>query len=257
MYTKKDKIIMIISVFIFIIGVGLKVYPTMKYNNNILEFEYINTKDISNTEVYEKENSINLLSFLSYPETDRGELEEINDVKVISTRKETKKNNKTNSKKIWYLPTQKGRVTQYPSAGHFAYDITSPRGSSEIIFPIANGTISGIYRDVYGALIVTISHKIDGKYYTSQYVHLSSYAKGIYVGKKVTVNDAIGRMGSTGNSSGVHLHVALVDNCNLFSKKGTGCTNLGSYFTYGKKRYYSGFRGLGSVIKVPKSWKSR
>ena len=64
-------------------------------------------------------------------------------------------------------------------------------------------------------------------------------------------------MGSTGNSSGVHLHMALVDNCNLFSK-GTGCTkDLGSYFTYGRKRYYSGFRGLGSVMKVPKSWSSR
>lgn len=257
MYTKKEKLLMIFSIFIFVLGIGLKVYPSFRINNNILEFEYINTKDISSTEIDQKENTINLLSFLYAPEKDRGELEEISNVKVISTRKNT--NNKkttTNNKKIWYLPTQKGKVTQYPSAGHFAYDITSPRGSNEVIFPIANGTISGMYRDVYGALIVTISHKVNGKYYTSQYVHLSSYAKGIHVGKKVTVNDAIGKMGNTGNSSGTHLHIALVDNCNLFGK-GTACKNLGSYFTYGKKRYYSGFRGLGSVMKVPKKWNSR
>ena len=258
MSTKKDKILMILSIFIFIIGIGLKIYPSIRMNNNILEFEYINTKDISSTEIHQKENTINLLSFLYAPEKDKGELEEINNVKVITTTKTIKSNKKTtiNNKKIWYLPTQKGRVTQYPSAGHFAYDITSPRGSNELIFPIANGTISGMYRDIYGALIVTIAHKVNGKYYTSQYVHLSSYAKGMHVGKKVTVNDCIGKMGSTGNSSGVHLHIALVDNCNLFNK-GTACTNLGSYFKYGKKRYYSGFRGLGSVMKVPKKWNSR
>ena len=256
MYTKKDILIMIFSSLIFMIGIGLKIYPSIKYNNNILEFEYINTKDISSTETKEKVNTINILSFLYAPEADKGELEEINNVKILSTRKENKKSKTTNNKKIWYLPTQKGKVTQYPSAGHVAYDITSPRGSSELIFPIANGTISGVYRDVYGALVVTISHKVNGKYYTSQYAHLSTFAKGIKVGKKVTVNDCIGRMGSTGNSTGVHLHVALVDNCNLFSK-GTPCTNLGSYFTYGRKRYYSGFRGLGSVMKVPKRWNSR
>ena len=256
MYTKKEKLITIFSIFVFVVGISLKVYPTLKKDNNILEFEYINTKDISATMINEKDNSTSLLSFLSYPETDRGELEEISNVKVVSTRKENKTTKKKTSNKIWYLPTQKGKISQYPSAGHFAYDITSPRGSSELIFPVANGTISGVYRDVYGALIVTIAHKVNGKYYTSQYVHLSSYAKGIYVGKKVTVNDCIGRMGSTGNSSGVHLHFALVDNCNLFNK-GTPCTDLGSYFTYGRKRYYSGFKGLGSVMKVPKSWNSR
>ena len=258
MYTKNDILIIIFSIIIFVIGIGLKIYPSIKYNNNILEFEYINTKDISITETKEKVNTINLLSFLYAPIEDKGELEEINNVKVISTKKDNNVNRtkKSKNKKIWYLPTQKGRVTQYPSAGHVAYDITSPRGSSELIFPIANGTISGMYRDIYGALVVTISHKVNGKYYTSQYAHLSTFAKGMRVGKNVTVNDCIGRMGSTGNSTGVHLHIALVDNCNLFSK-GTPCTSLGTYFTYGRKRYYRGFKGLGSVMKIPKTWNSR
>ena len=257
MYTKKDILIIIFSSIIFIIGIGLKTYPSIKYNNNILEFEYINTKDISSTESKEKDNTFNLLAFLYAPEEEKGELEEINNVKVLSTKKDNSKTKtKTKNKKIWYLPTQKGKVTQYPSAGHVAYDITSPRGSSELIFPIANGTISGMYRDVYGALVVTISHKVNGKYYTSQYAHLSTFAKGMHVGKNVTVNDCIGRMGSTGNSTGVHLHIALVDNCNLFNK-GTPCTSLESYFSYGIKRYYGGFRGIGSVMKVPKRWNSR
>mgnify|MGYP003296734419 CR=1 FL=1 len=38
---------------------------------------------------------------------------------------------------------------------------------------------------------------IDGKYYSSQYVHLSWYAPDIYVGKKVTTDDCLGGMGAT------------------------------------------------------------
>ena len=93
----------------------------------------------------------------------------------------------------WHLPTETGIVSQYPHYGHAAYDITSPNGQNEIIFPIANGTISSIYRDNYGALIVTVRHEVDGRVYTSLYAHLSRYASDLYVGKPVTINDALGQ----------------------------------------------------------------
>ncbi len=156
--------------------------------------------------------------------------------------------------RVWYLPTEYGTITSYPSYGHFAYDITSPRGSSEIIYPVADGIISGIYRDSAGALVVTIRHIVDGRYYSSQYAHLSRYAN-IYVGQNVTPFTPLGWMGTTGISTGVHLHVAVLD-CNLFSNTDM-CSNLNGFMKYGRIRYSQGFRGLGSVINMPYQWYSR
>ena len=104
--------------------------------------------------------------------------------------------------------------------------------------------------------IVTIRHNINGNIYTSQYVHLSRYAEGLYVGKPVTINDCIGKMGTTGISTGVHLHIAVLDNCNLFGE-GNNCRDLNSFYRYGRVRFSNGYRGLGSVINVPATWNSR
>ena len=159
-------------------------------------------------------------------------------------------------KQVWYLPTEVGRITQYPHYGHAAYDITSPRGTNELIFPVANGTITDIYRDPAGALVVTIFHYIDGKGYTSQYAHLSSFSPNIYIGKHVTVNDYLGRMGSTGYSTGVHLHLALVD-CALYNPDDPNCRDLNSFFRYANLRVNQGYYGLGYHIFMPASWNSR
>lgn len=155
----------------------------------------------------------------------------------------------------WHLPTEVGIVSQYPSYYHVAYDITSPRGVGEAIYPVANGVISGIYRDPAGALTVTILHYIDNQYYTSQYVHLSRYGN-ISVGQNVTYNDIIGYMGSTGYSTGVHLHLAVL-NCSLFNPNDSSCPNLGEFFRFDKRRFSEGYYGLGAHINVPPSWSSR
>ena len=149
-----------------------------------------------------------------------------------------------------------GYVSQNPRYGHVALDIGSPRGSSEPIFPVANGVVSGKYYDPNGALVVTIYHNINGQDYTSQYAHLSRFADGLYVGKPVTVNDSIGLMGSTGYSTGVHLHVTLLD-CHLFNPNDNRCSDLNSFFRYGNTRYNQGYFGLWAVMNVPGSWTSR
>ncbi len=84
-------------------------------------------------------------------------------------------------------------------------------------------------------------------------MHLSSYAQGLYVGRPVTINDAIGRMGMTGIATGVHLHLAVVD-CKLFDSNDPYCKDLNGFFNYAKRRYNEGFNGLGSLINVPYSW---
>ena len=113
-----------------------------------------------------------------------------------------------------------------------------------------------MYRDYAGALIVTVYHNIHGDQYTSQYVHLSRYAEGLYVGKEVTINDALGYMGNTGRSYGTHLHLALL-NCSLYDPKDWNCSDLNGFFRFANYRFQEGFHGLGNVMSVPHEWYSR
>ena len=48
--------------------------------------------------------------------------------------------------------------------------------------------------------------------YSTGYAHLSAYAKGIYAGAKVKQNQVVGFVGSTGLSTGPHLHYELLKN---------------------------------------------
>ena len=107
-----------------------------------------------------------------------------------------------------------------------------------------------------GAKIVTVNHYINGKYYTSQYVHLSWFAKGLHVGQKVTTDTVLGGMGATGIATGIHLHLTVMD-CNLYSPKDPNCSTLGKFYNYARVRVGQGFKGLDSLRKVPYSWYSR
>lgn len=153
----------------------------------------------------------------------------------------------------WQLPTRHGVISQYTSYYHVALDITSSNGVYETIYPVAPGTVSSIYYDSAGAKIVTIHHYINGKNYTSQYVHLSSYAPGLYVGKYLNVNDPIGQMGATGVATGVHLHLTVAD-CILFDPNDYNCKDLNGFFRYIKIRHNQGFKGLQNLTYVPHSW---
>ena len=53
---------------------------------------------------------------------------------------------------------------------------------------------------------VVIQHKIDGEFYTSLYAHLVEGSIQVKAGQKVTAGTVIGKMGTTGMSTGVHLH---------------------------------------------------
>ena len=259
MMLKERKLILLICISLLMISVGLKTVHAFEEDDYNLEYEYINVKDMAQAKVSSKEEKtgvINtLLTGINYgviKETEMPSVVKETEMPVI----ESVAAQQEVPRRVWYLPTEIGRVTQNPSFGHVAYDITSPRGSQEPIFPIANGVISNIYRDAAGALIVTVLHDVDGQKYTSQYVHLSRYAAGLYVGKPVTINDSLGQMGTTGRSTGVHLHIAVLD-CALFDPNDGNCSNLNGFFNYGKRRLGQGFIGLGSVVNVPAEWNNR
>lgn len=53
---------------------------------------------------------------------------------------------------------------------------------------------------------VVLQHKIDGEYYTSLYAHMVEGSLQVKPGQKVTAGTVLGKMGTTGMSTGVHLH---------------------------------------------------
>ena len=254
----KQKSIVLLSIILLAIAIGLETKDYFAVSDYTINYEYINVKDMAQAKVATKiDNSSVIENILSGLNNRTLEAVEMNEkVKEETMEKTSNSEDSTVPRRIWYLPTEIGNVTQWPNYGHVAFDITSWRGTAETIHPIANGTISGIYTDSYGALIVTVLHNVNGKKYTSQYVHLSSYAGGIYVGKPVTINDALGQMGTTGNSTGVHLHLAVLD-CALFDPSDPSCPNLGAWYNYDRLRFSQGFYGLGTLLYVPQSWSSR
>ncbi len=104
--------------------------------------------------------------------------------------------------------------------GHMGIDFGSSNKSEEI-YPITDGTVIYVGQDNYGANVVKIKHDIDGQEVYSTYAHMQE----VYLtpGQTVSSNDLLGLMGSTGNSTGPHLHLEM-----------TTCdwTNGCSYSTY-------------------------
>ncbi len=261
----KEKLLLVMSISLLLISIGLKTENAFGKENDsfAIDYEYINVKDMAKVDVSAKSVDDDIWTNIMTSLKDSNPLFTNNVEVAINdlTLEETPFPQIAPAvlevpRQVWRLPTVMGVVSQYPHYGHAALDITSPRGSSEYIFPVANGVISGIYTDSAGALIVTVLHNVDGVNYTSLYAHLSSYADGLYVGKEVTVNDVLGRMGTTGYSTGVHLHLVVVD-CALFNPNDVNCSNLGSFFNYTNTRLTQDYIGLGSHIYVPGAWNSR
>ena len=266
----KQSILLLSTIFLGL-SITLQSEKAFQEDNNIIEYETINLKNISSSKniIRNEENTIELdnlltsiwsLSMLSAEESK----EEQTELKLEEVEFEKTKNSKVEEKKEeppvivnpWRFPVEVGTITQYPHSGHVAYDITSPRGYGEVIYPVADGVISSIYTDPAGALIVMVRHNINGVIYTSQYAHLSRYASGLYIGKPVTSNDPLGWMGTTGYSTGVHLHLVVLD-CDIYNPADARCSSYNNYKNYVHRRLNEGYIGLGSHIAVPPSWNTR
>ncbi len=87
---------------------------------------------------------------------------------------------------------------------HYGVDYGAPTGT--VVHAVAEGnvTVSG-YDDLSGNKIA-IKHRDNS---VSWYMHLQS--RGVAVGAKVSPGQAIGRVGSTGRSTGPHLHFGFKD----------------------------------------------
>lgn len=89
---------------------------------------------------------------------------------------------------------------------HYGVDIANS-GSNVPIVAAADGVVvTAHFSSSYGN-VVYIAHSINGHVYTTVYAHMSKYI--VSEGQTVTKGQQIGVMGSTGDSTGQHLHFEL------------------------------------------------
>ncbi len=102
-------------------------------------------------------------------------------------------------------------MRKHPISGynkmHKGVDFAAPTGTP--IFAAGNGVIEYVGRNGGYGKYIRIRH--DSTYKTA-YAHLNGYKKGISNGVRVKQGDVIGFVGSTGKSTGPHLHYEIIVN---------------------------------------------
>ena len=84
-------------------------------------------------------------------------------------------------------------------------------GAGTPIQSVADGVVTKV-DGPSGALgnNVWIEHTIDGKKVTSVYAHMQTGSVAVSEGETVSVGQNVGKVGSTGNSTGAHLHFEII-----------------------------------------------
>ncbi|MGV3489609.1 MAG: murein hydrolase activator EnvC family protein [Tuberibacillus sp.] len=90
----------------------------------------------------------------------------------------------------------------YDNSFHPGIDIAAPEGTP--VRAAASGVVFRAYQSSSYGNCVMITHYIGGQEYTTVYAHMSGYTVGS--GSVVQAGQVIGYVGSTGESSGNHLH---------------------------------------------------
>ncbi len=98
-----------------------------------------------------------------------------------------------------------GRITQEPHAGHMAFDIAVPTGTPVKTTMDGKVVHAGWNDQGYGNLVI-----VENGAYRTYYAHLSSIP--VSVGDQVAAGGVIGLSGSTGHSTGPHVHYEIRQN---------------------------------------------
>lgn len=136
---------------------------------------------------------------------------ELKQAMAEKTESETEKTEEPSGKKEigfeFVLPVEEGYLCAKKDSykGHTGIDIASGNGEKGEIFAAAEGTVVEVkwYKSGYGYYMI-IDH---GNGVQTLYAHCSEmYVK---LGQKVKAGEPIGKTGSTGNSTGTHLHFEI------------------------------------------------
>ncbi|MGC5077775.1 peptidoglycan DD-metalloendopeptidase family protein [Agrococcus sp. DT81.2] len=118
-----------------------------------------------------------------------------------------------------YVQTPFPSLAQLPISSPFGYrsggfhggtDIPLPAGQE--IRPIANGVVSEVWQGNNpggGGYAVFIDHNINGQFVQSWYAHMVPGSIRVEVGQVVDITTVIGEVGSSGRSTGPHLHLEM------------------------------------------------
>lgn len=90
---------------------------------------------------------------------------------------------------------------------HLGVDYAAPKGTP--IRSIGEGRVLEAHYTAGGGNTITISH---GQTYKTRYLHMSGFAAKVHVGAQVKQGQVIGYVGSTGLSTGPHLHFEFYQN---------------------------------------------
>lgn len=149
----------------------------------------------------------------------------------------------------WVKPVTKGRITSLygkrsaPTAGastyHKGVDIGVAEGTA--VYPTANGVVGAIVeKSSCGGNMLYIWVTVKGKQYTTVFMHLKSFAPGIKVGDKVTVNQIVAYSGGGASTAskyggydkcttGAHLHYGVASDGWYGSNKTTPLSSFNSH----------------------------
>lgn len=137
----------------------------------------------------------------------------------------------------WSYPLKSGCVTSeytgyairndYSGGGsHFGIDLSCISEGTNV-YPAANGVVARIAFYSCGGNVIYIRHSVNGKKYTTAYMHLLSINKDMYVGKVVTTNTVIGYVGGYSTAkqnggydtctTGTHLHFGTSEGDSAFN----------------------------------------
>ena len=95
---------------------------------------------------------------------------------------------------------------------HRGLDIST--GPSKPLYSMLNGRVLSKFTDSAGALtlIIVDDNPNSQTYgYATYYTHMASYEFGINVGTRVIDGQKVGMEGTTGHSTGIHLHLEMQD----------------------------------------------
>ncbi len=90
---------------------------------------------------------------------------------------------------------------------HLGVDYAARKGTP--VYSVASGVVTDRGFRGGGGNTVTVQHQMG---YTSKYLHLSRFAKGVAVGTRVAQKEVIGYVGDTGTATALHLDFRLLRN---------------------------------------------
>ena len=103
------------------------------------------------------------------------------------------------------------RANPFGSGTTFHHGMDFNPGEGAPIQIIADGVVSAVVQDEYGGLgyYVIVDHNVKGMKFQSVYGHMKAGSIQVRVGQRVSVTDIVGQVGSTGASTGAHLHFEI------------------------------------------------